>query len=1259
MKKVLLGLLIIALVPFRMHAEWVPLTQNRTAPAPPSVSLLSDDNNSTVIRIELSGFDLKEFYSDGKKYNLVDLLSEATTSAPGYPELPCIAKILAVPDQAGISVEVIETGEVRTFKDIDIPPVRQSWLEGELEPAYSEYPRAYNTGEIFPAEYVKIDPPAVFRDFRIVRVSVFPIRYNPAGREIQVVSSITVRISYGKGEAVNPKTTPKKKIAPSFGKIYRSSIFNYQEVLDRQYGGREDGRDLILCIMPDEFTASFQVYADWKRQSGTDVHVTKFSDIGANASNPDIIKEHITDAYHNWDNPPTYVLMVGDDGVFPKKIVTYPDYSFPNEDYFVEIDGNDYFPELMIGRFTNQGDYRMQVMITKLLSYEKEPYVNDTTWFRKGTCCSNNAYASQVYTKRFTYHEMKDNGNFLQVDTLMSDGDYWGGDCSVDIGDVISAINNGRSYLNYRGEGWYDGWQASCYYFSTNDVSSLNNGPKYTFVTSIGCGVAGFQASGGNCFGEEWMESGTLLSQRGAAAFIGPTSNTHTTYNNHIDKGIYIGMFEEGMDTPGQALVRGKLYMYEVFGNEYYVEYHYKIYCILGDPSIHIWKNVPKHVNAIFPQTIPVADNQVEFQVAFTDTGQPVANAEVCVTGDEIFATGITDSTGTVIINIIAESEDTLMVTIRGGNVIPFQAPMEVIQYEILVEPEKDPIVVDLDGNLNGMINPNEHCSIDFTLKNWGILTANNVMATLTSGDPELVEVITTNPVSFGNIPSYGTATGDAFQFYVLPDCPADQVITLQLHITCGTLAWDYDEEEDVTGCRLDYKNFAVFDASSPNMNFKMDPGETVVVVLSIKNTGLDIAPDVTGILRCNNPYITITDSIGYFETLEINGQSVNMEDYFMLSIDATCPTDYMVNYSLKASTQNGNYPYSTLLDFQMPVSKSILPEFTGPDAYGYYAYTNDDSFYDQTPVYEWHELEGTGTQIALPLISEYTKTVDLPFTFKYYGLEYQQLRISTDGWMAFGSGTQTAPQNTMLPHLDNVNNMVAVFWDDLYDNEFFFGNILYYNDAINHRFIVEWDSISHNHFTDEPLQESFQAILLDPAYYPTTTGDGNIIVQYRKVEVPESVTVGIENNTQDIGLQYVFNQFYDPTASPLKAGKAIKFTTEPPFAYILTSVDKGQPGSDNPLNGKFRLQQNRPNPFTEKTWITYSLPVACHATVSIFTILGEPVCTLFNGNQSAGTYTVGMDGASSSGTRLSPGIYLYRLQTESCSETRKMFLVR
>jgi hypothetical protein len=1257
MKRNLFILLITALVPFLTKAEWVSVDKNKTSNTPPIVTILSDDITSTVIKIEIPGFDLREFISENKTYQTIDLLTEIFSAEPGNPELPYIAKILAVPDQAGISIEVIETGEVQIFKNINLPPARVSWWEGQPESSYEESTKAYQSEEVYPKEYVKVEPPSVFRDFRIARISVFPIRYIPAKKEIQAVSSITVRVNYGKGEVINPKTTPKKAIAPSFGKLYSSFIFNYKNVLETLYGGKEEGQELMLCIMPDEFITSFQIYADWKRQSGIDIHVTKFSDIGANATNPDIIKNHIADAYHNWDIPPTYVLMVGDDGVFPKKIVTYPDYSFPDEDYFVEIDGDDYFPEMMIGRWTNQGDYRMQVMINKFLLYEKTPYTANTDWFKKGIVCSNNEYVSQVNTKRWVANVLMEDGNFTSVDTMMSDGDWWGGNCTYDLSDVTSAINNGRSYLNYRGEGWYDGWAASCYNFSVSDVTSLNNAEKFTFVTSIGCGVAGFQSSGGNCFGEEWIEMGSLTAPKGASAFIGPCSNTHTQYNNQIDKGIYIGMFQEGMDTPGQALVRGKLYMYTVFGNEYYVEYHYKIYLVLGDPSLRIWKDVPLAVNANYPSYIPVGNNPVEFTITFASSGQPVENAEVCVTGEEIFVTGFTDETGKATLDITALSAETLTVTVRGGNVIPLQGTLNVIQYNVYVEPEGNPVIVDLDGNTDGLINPNENCNITYTLKNWGIQTANNVQATLSTVNTNFIDIITTNPVSFGNIAPGGTFTGNPFQFFVKPICPIGQIITMHLHVTSTSNSWDYDYDIEVVGCVLSYNNFVVFDGGNGNLNFRMDPGETVVVVLSITNIGQDVAPDVIGVLSSNDPYITILDATGSFGVMEIGSTSTNMENYFMVNVSSSCPTGYLAEFTLNVSTQNGNYPYQSTQNFQIPVALPIPTDFSGPDSYGYYAYSSDDSFFEQTPVYNWTEILDIGTEINLPNISDYTQTVNLPFDFKYYGQDYNQIRISTDGWVAFGSGTQTAPVNHVLPYFDNVSNMVAIFWDDLYDNEFYLGNIYYYNDNVNHRFIIEWDSISRNNFLVEPVREIFQAILLNPAYYPTTTGDGEILLQYKKVMEPESNTIGIENLYQNIGLQYVYNNNYDPTASDLVSELAIKFTTEPPFTNIITSVENNPAGEIN--SSGFALGQNHPNPFNSFTWIDYVLSEPSNVTLNVYNLQGELVCTLENGQQPAGKYSVEWTGSNSSGNPVSPGIYFYRLQTEHYLGTMKMFMMK
>ncbi len=892
-KNLLFALITLILFPFCLKAEWIPLNKQNISPAAPNVILVSDDNQSTVLKIEISGFELKQLVAEGRQYQMVDLLTESFSSDPGFPELPYISKVLAVPDHAGISVEILETGDLQSFSNFNLPPARKSWIEGSPETPYVENSDGYRSLSAFPVEFARLDQPSVFRDFRIARVSVFPVRYIAAKKELQVVSSITVRINYGPGEVVNPKTSTKKPIAPSFGDLYSSLIFNYQSVLDKSYGGKEEGHELMLCIMPDEFFASFQIYAEWKRLSGIDIHITKFSDIGANATNPDIIKNHIADAFHNWDVPPTYVLLVGDDGVIPLGTCSY---DFPNEDFFVEIDGNDFFPELFIGRFTNQSDYGLQVMINKFLKYEKTPYTTSTDWFKKGICCSNNYYESQVETKRFAAERMIQDGGFTSVDTMMSDSP-----CTYDVSDVVAAINSGRSWLNYRGEGWSSGWWATCTPLTTSDLPSINNGQKFTFVTSIGCGVAMFQTSG-NCFGEEWLEMGTLSNPKGAAAFIGPTGNTHTTYNNKIDKGIYIGMFQEGLETPGQALVRGKLYMYNVFGNEYYVDYHYKIFCVLGDPSIHIWKDVPQAVTVNYPSSIPYGNNTVDFAVTHTATGLPVANARVCVTGENIFSTGITDGSGNAYLDIDAQDLGELNITVTGGNVIPFQGILYVVQPTGPYVVKESYIINDaVGGNGNGLMDYGEVNLLSLTMKNVGVQQADNIIVILNSADTNIT--ITDNVANYGSIAPGSTAVvTDGFAYTVANNIPDLHTVSIEITATNGSDTWLSYISIGAHAPNLEFLDFVLTDPAGNN-NGKFDPGETVNLTLSITNSGSSEALNVMGELVESDPYVTVNSPALSFGN--ITGGSLS-NAVFSVSSTLNTPAGHLAEFTLNLNGDMG-----------------------------------------------------------------------------------------------------------------------------------------------------------------------------------------------------------------------------------------------------------------------------------------------------------------------------------------------------------------
>ncbi|MDI6804869.1 MAG: S8/S53 family peptidase, partial [Bacteroidota bacterium] len=89
-------------------------------------------------------------------------------------------------------------------------------------------------------------------------------------------------------------------------------------------------------------------------------------------------------------------------------------------------------------------------------------------------------------------------------------------------------------------------------------------------------------------------------------------------------------------------------------------------------------------------------------------------------------------------------------------------------------------------------------------------------------------------------------------------------------------------------------------------------------------------------------------------------------------------------------------------------------------------------------------------------------------------------------------------------------------------------------------------------------------------------------------------------------------------------------------------------------LPEEFNITQNHPNPFNPVTTIRYELPEVSNVVLKIFDILGKEVATLVNGVQDAGYKEIVFDAS-----RLTSGVYLYKLQAGSYTNVKKMVLMR
>ena len=93
--------------------------------------------------------------------------------------------------------------------------------------------------------------------------------------------------------------------------------------------------------------------------------------------------------------------------------------------------------------------------------------------------------------------------------------------------------------------------------------------------------------------------------------------------------------------------------------------------------------------------------------------------------------------------------------------------------------------------------------------------------------------------------------------------------------------------------------------------------------------------------------------------------------------------------------------------------------------------------------------------------------------------------------------------------------------------------------------------------------------------------------------------------------------------------------------------------------NSNYNLYQNYPNPFNGSTTIQYELPEAAHVNLTIYDLIGKRVVTLVNERQGPGANSITWSGENASGNSVRSGIYIYQLQADNYSQSRKMLLIQ
>ena len=1249
-------LLVLLVFSFASAREWVPFSD---APVAEEVAtrIISTDISTTVIEVDIPGM-LVEPALRGFP-GAVDLAIPGTRSLsnPGMPDLPVLSYLVAIPDYGDVELEIVALEE-RVLAGYDVAVARPFEVEGREPMEAVPDASVYATDAFYPADVASVGEPGVFRDLRLVSVRVNPIRYNPVTRTLSVTERLELRLRSTGEPGANTKRVTRDFHSAAFEPIYAAVVDNYD-----QLPRAEVRRGSYLIITVDDYAIAMAPFVEWKRQRGIETELVTLSQIGASPTNQDI-KDYIQNVYDTWPNPPDYVLLVGDStmsgsyGTLPCWYIPAVPFDQVTDHPYAELDGGDYFPDVIIGRMSVDNPAEATVATLKVMSYERDCDGANNNWYKNALMVAGNYGATPPPTSPrqtvLRVREMLLDCDYAQVDTVF----YPPYIAPNPIGSIIDA---GVGFVNYRGWGAAQGWHYPEYY--VDDINAQSNGYMLPVMTSFVCGTANWESWGFDpCFGEAWIRSGSPGNLKGGPVMCGPSDfNTHTRWNNAIGSGFYQGMLYEGLDHFGQALVRAKFEVWKWFIDERvgedWVDYYFNVYSVIGDPELWLRLDSPDGFIVSHEATAELGQNFLEVEV--TDLGgNVVLGAEVILyKADEFIETRALTGDSRVLMPMPAETAGTVHVTVCGSEFKPYTGQAEVGTPTEYVGHYND--VADDDnsglssGNGDGVVNPGETIELSVTLKNYGTDPVTGVTCSFDVLEHSpWVDVVTPQSASYGNISGGGTASGSQpFVFEVLDGCPDGEELVFELTASDGSRATWTSEIRVVVGApALSYYALTV------SGDGVLDPGETATLTVTLANDGPSGATSVAGTLRAPTSGLTAGDDTGYWGTIASSGMGSNSGNTFQVTAAGNVAVGHEFLLAIDLTGDDG---LAQFVVFPLVVGTTTSDDPGGPDAHGYYTYDDTDTGYTEAPSYSWIELDpsygGSGTDLGMAY--DEMADVALPFSFRYYGEDFSTIGICSNGNIGMGSQPEweRQPRNTPIGAPLGPAGMVAPFWDDLDPGAA--GKVLYQNLG-GGRFAVEWSRVQSTYVdttSGTPYLQTFELILYDQDIYPTESGDGEVLFQYHTIanaDTANGATVGIENLNQTDGLEYSFFMMYPDHASPLANGRAIKFTSDPPDGYPSTGID------DEVTLG-VRVLGNRPNPFNPVTKIAFSVPAETEAELAVFDIAGRRVATLVDREVEAGRHEVVWDGTNDAGDPVASGVYFSRLTATGEEHSAKMVLLK
>jgi len=372
-----------------------------------------------------------------------------------------------------------------------------------------------------------------------------------------------------------------------------------------------EGAEYII-ITDRKFSDAAEKLANYRKNDAPKKYSTKvvyvediLNEFSCGMMDPTAIRNFLKYGYENWQTKPFYVLLFGDgdydyynaEGYNKNFVPTYQTKkslyeldSYPMDDFYSRIVGNDSVADLAIGRLNIQTTSDATNVVDKIISYELPDnglwknlitLVADDGLTTEGNDLATHTRQSESLARTRIPGFMEMNKIYLAAYPTIITG--FGRRKPEVNQSIINAINQGTLILNYIGHGNPDVWAHENVFERTSSIASLKN-DKLFFLTAATCDFGKYDDPTVQSSTEELL----LAENRGMIGGFSAARVVLSNANEAINLELYSHLLSTSLEymtnaTVGEAFYLTKMKKYAANDEKFH------LFC---DPAIRL--NVPK-----------------------------------------------------------------------------------------------------------------------------------------------------------------------------------------------------------------------------------------------------------------------------------------------------------------------------------------------------------------------------------------------------------------------------------------------------------------------------------------------------------------------------------------------------------------------------------------------------------------------------------------------------------------------------------------